>query len=106
MLDLYANVYSQPSGWILLGLILLIVWESVWKAIALWFSAKNQQKGWFIVLLIFNTIGLLPIIYLIWFKPKTEKENAPAQELEISEEPKKTHKKIIGVTKKPAKKKK
>lgn len=102
MLDLYANVYSQPSGWMIFGLILLMSWEMVWKGMALWFSAKNQQKGWFVVLFILNTLGLLPIIYLVWFRPKTEKEETPAQELEITEEPKKFSKKVI----KPAKKSK
>lgn len=101
MLDLYANVYAQPSGWMLLGLLIIVAWEAVWKGIALWFSAKNQQKGWFVVLFVLNTLGLLPIIYLIWFRPKAEQEEAPAQELEISEEPKKFSKKVI----KPAKKK-
>jgi hypothetical protein len=42
------------------------------KGFALWHSAKNEQKGWFIATLILNTMGLLPIIYLIWFKPDCE----------------------------------
>lgn len=106
MIDLYANVYSQPSGWMLFGLLALIAWEVAWKGMALWFSAKNQQKGWFVTLFILNTLGLLPIIYLIWFRPREEKEESPAQELEITEEPKKFSKKVIKPTKKLARKKK
>ncbi len=64
------TLYQQPA-WTAAGILLLAVWTLVWKGIALWFAGKNQQKAWFIVMLILNTAGLLPIIYLIWFKPKT-----------------------------------
>lgn len=43
---------------------LLIVWDLVWKGLALWRATKNHHKGWFICILIFNTAGILPIIYL------------------------------------------
>ncbi len=55
---------------ILLILIPLIIWDLVWKGIALWHAARNKQKGWFIFLLIINSIGILPIIYLAIFKNK------------------------------------
>jgi len=51
-------------------LILLVVWELIWKGIALWHSARSNKREWFIALLVLNTIGILPIIYLIWFKKK------------------------------------
>jgi len=36
---------------------------------ALWCSARNGQKGWFIALVIFHGIGfILGGIYLIWFR--------------------------------------
>lgn len=44
--------------------ILLIIWSSVWKGIALWNSARRGDKGWFVVLLFVNTIGILEICYL------------------------------------------
>ena len=49
-------------------LYILIAWTLIWKGIALWHSARNKQKGWFIVLLIVSTVGILEIIYLIFFK--------------------------------------
>jgi hypothetical protein len=61
------------TGWMLFGLIVLAVWEAIWKGFGLWYSAKNQQKEWFVCILIFNTLGLLPIIYLLWFKPEEKK---------------------------------
>ena len=44
--------------------VLFIVWTLVWKALALWHSARRGQKGWFIALLLINTVGILEIIYL------------------------------------------
>jgi methionyl-tRNA synthetase len=62
---------SAPFLWC--GLILLLLWHIVWKGLALWRSARNHQKGWFITLLIVNTLGLLEILYLCCFqKPKSK----------------------------------
>ena len=69
MLQIY-DLYQKPQLFII-GLILISVWMLIWKGFALWHSAKNKQKGWFIAILILNTLGLLPIIYLIWFLKKT-----------------------------------
>jgi len=51
-------------------LFLLIVWESVWKAIALWRAGGNHHLAWFICIFIFNTVGILPIIYIFGFSKK------------------------------------
>ena len=53
-------------------LYLLIAWSIIWKGIALWHSARNKQLVWYIVLLIINTVGILEIVYLIFFKKRTE----------------------------------
>jgi hypothetical protein len=44
----------------------------VWKGIALWRAGGNRQLAWFICLLIFNTLGILPIIYIFGFSKKKE----------------------------------
>lgn len=49
---------------------LLLVWAIAWKGIALWNSAKNSQRNWFIAILIVNTVGILEIIYLFRFAKK------------------------------------
>jgi len=49
-------------------LILLTIWDGVWKAIGMWKSARNNQLPWFICIAIFNTIGILPILYLSFFQ--------------------------------------
>lgn len=45
-------------------IMLLFIWDSVWKLIALWKSAQRKQLVWFICIAIFNTLGILPIVYL------------------------------------------
>ncbi|MDD3531198.1 MAG: DUF5652 family protein [Candidatus Pacebacteria bacterium] len=50
-------------------LILIALWTIVLKGFALWHAAHNEQKWWFIALLVVNTLGILEIIYLIWFRP-------------------------------------
>ena len=54
--------------WIFIGI--LSLWELVWKGFALWYSAKNKHKAWFIFILILNTAGILPIIYIFTHKRK------------------------------------
>lgn len=51
-------------------IIILSIWESVWKGIALWKTGRNNQLTWFVCILIFNTIGILPILYLLFFQKK------------------------------------
>lgn len=42
----------------------LVLWAIVWKGLALWKAAELEQKYWFIVMLVLNTVGLLEIFYL------------------------------------------
>ena len=45
-------------------IVLGAVWSSAWKGIALWRAARNNHLGWYIALLIVNTLGILEIIYI------------------------------------------
>lgn len=46
----------------------LLLWSLVWKGLALWHSARRGQLAWYIILLVVNTLGLLEIIYLAFFR--------------------------------------
>lgn len=48
--------------------VLVALWTLIFKGFALWYSARNYQRRWFIVLLVLNTFGILEIVYLIWFR--------------------------------------
>jgi len=52
-------------------IVLLVLWTIPWKGIALWKAANNKQKIWFIILILVNTLGLLEILYIVfWQKNK------------------------------------
>lgn len=48
-------------------IIVLVVWSVIWKGIALWKAGRNGHLAWYIVMLIFNTAGILEIIYIFAF---------------------------------------
>jgi len=48
-------------SWIL---IVLVLWTLPWKGIALWKAAQRKDLVWFIILLLFNTLGILEILYI------------------------------------------
>ena len=54
--------------WVIPILIILIFWEATWKVIAMWKAGRNNHLAWFICIAIFNTIGILPIIYILMNK--------------------------------------
>jgi len=58
------------SGIMLLVIPLVVVWEAAWKGVALWKAGRNASLVWFICLFIFNTVGILPIIYIFAFSRK------------------------------------
>jgi len=57
-------------------LIPLVIWTIAWKGWALWKSARAGNKGWFIVLLIVNTLGILDILYIYIFSKKKSHASA------------------------------
>ncbi|MCX6765842.1 MAG: DUF5652 family protein [Candidatus Moranbacteria bacterium] len=64
---------------------LAILWTFPWKGVALWKSARNGHKVWFVVLLILNTLAILEILYIFVFSKKkeeylkTESKDTPSQ---------------------------
>jgi len=65
----------NSSPWIVFLFTVILIWTIVWKGIALWKAARNNDKTWFILLLILNTVGILEIFYIyIFTKKPTEKK--------------------------------
>ena len=46
-------------------IIILMVADLILRGLALYKSAQKEQKFWFIALLIVNSVGILPLIYLL-----------------------------------------
>ncbi len=75
---------SHPlAGW---GFGLLAIWSLFWKGLALWKSARNDERYWFVALLVINTMGILEILYLFVFaktklvlvsEPKSSRKKSP-----------------------------
>lgn len=52
---------------------LLIIGLFILKGYALWVAARRDDRGWFVALLIINTVGILELVYLyfvadVWHK--------------------------------------
>ncbi|MDE2188346.1 MAG: hypothetical protein KGJ35_01300 [Patescibacteria group bacterium] len=72
---------SASQFWGLLGfgsiglivIILLALWlicTIMLKAYAMWHAAKRDEVWWFIALLLINTLGILELVYIIFFLKK------------------------------------
>ncbi len=67
-------------AWIILLwplIILFAIWDVVWKGIALWRAARNGNVIWFIFILIVNSLGILPIIYILAFSKRPQAPQPP-----------------------------
>jgi len=63
----YGHMYgAYPFG---MGIVFaaLLVCLIILKGYSLWSAAKRDEKWWFIALLIVNTLGILEIIYIVFF---------------------------------------
>lgn len=80
--------YLTANPWLIW---LILLWTLPWKGLALWKAARNEQKWWFIALLVLNTMAVLEIIYIFFFSKKkgvieNKEEKIEAQEQEKIEE--------------------
>ena len=60
--------YQDPVGSVFfVPLLILLAWNLVWKGLALWRAVNRCDTWWFVAFLVFNTLGILEIIYLFVF---------------------------------------
>jgi hypothetical protein len=64
------NHIFSSLPWLLPAIIIVGIWNAAWKLIAIWKAAKANHMAWFICIAIFNTIGILPIIYILIHREK------------------------------------
>jgi methionyl-tRNA synthetase len=50
-----------------------VVVDLVLRGMALWRSARKGDNVWFVILLVINTVGILPLIYLLFFSKPAKK---------------------------------
>jgi methionyl-tRNA synthetase len=64
-------------GWIIALVVVLGIWEAVWKAIALWRAGNDRNLLWFVLMFVLNTLGILEIIYIFGIsRPRRERATA------------------------------
>ncbi len=69
----YLHMFNYFEGNTLL-LLAALAWVLPWKGVALWKAARNEHKGWFVALLVINTMALLEALYIFYFSKRTKKE--------------------------------
>jgi len=65
---------ASVLGWFIPLIVLIAIWDTTWKLIGMWKAGRNNDLAWFICIAVFNTIGILPIIYILLRKknPKNQ----------------------------------
>ena len=71
----------RPATFLLIFLVLAI-WSLIWKGMALWKAARLGEQGWFIALLVINTLGILEILYLYVFSRKYPAKDTSAESVD------------------------
>lgn len=78
------------------SLAFLLAWDMTWKWIALYKSWRKWEIIRFICIFIFNTCGILPIIYLLIDSLKNDNIEVKKENHKISTETKQTKKALKG----------
>jgi predicted permease len=77
----FINVPNSTFTGVGIGLLAILgVWDLAWKAYGMWRAARNNQVWWFVAILIFNTIGILPILYIYVFSKKEPAQPTSTQQ--------------------------
>jgi hypothetical protein len=74
--DLIMNGFNWSTPMLVL-IFSISIWELVWKLLAMWKAAGRKSQIWFVALAVFNTLGILSILYYFvfseWKKNKKRK---------------------------------
>ena|SRR3990167_8455178 len=65
----YTPITPGLFGLVLPLIFIVALFTIVLKGYALWYAARSGQKYWFVALLVINTMGLLELAYLLFFRP-------------------------------------
>jgi len=60
---------------------LLAIADLALRGVALWRSAREGKNWWFVALLIVNSLGILPLIFLVFFANKNKDHQAGSQNI-------------------------
>lgn len=73
-------IYNNPPAfdsemfmWFMPLILLAALWELFWRGVGLYRAARRKHVGWFVLMLLVNSLGIIEIIYLfvvLKIKPK------------------------------------
>jgi hypothetical protein len=66
--------------WQVWAVVIAMLWELVWKGFALWRASRKGHTVWFVLMLVFDTVGILPITYLLVTNKSKKKHHKVALE--------------------------
>jgi predicted membrane protein len=89
----YLNMIATELGVSVWLLCALLVWTLTWKFLALWKSARKGSIVWFILLAVFITVGVLPILYIFVFSKLKMNSKPVAKKKSVKKKVKKKSKK-------------
>jgi len=64
--------------WLVPLIIVLCLWEGILKLLAMWKSARRNELVWFVLIAFINTVGILPLLYLLLTKKNKEESDVLA----------------------------
>ena len=66
--------YTLSTAWTTV-LIIAALWDLFWRGWGLWRAGRRNQPVWFVVMLVINSLGIIPIIYLLTHQQEHTNEN-------------------------------
>ncbi len=63
-------------------LIVILLWSIPWKIVALWKSARNNDKWWFGTFLFINLVAIPEILYIFYFNNKNVRKKSSPKKAE------------------------
>ncbi len=85
----YLSTLASGLGISLWLFVVIAIWSLIWKLLALWKSARKGSIVWFIVLALFNTVGILPILYYFVFSEMKCCKSTPVKKKTVKKKKKK-----------------
>ena len=74
-MDIFGGQFIEGISDEQLALLVLVqIWDLIWKSLALWRAARNKDVFWFVLLILINSAGLLPAFYLFYISKNPKRK--------------------------------
>lgn len=67
-----------------LVLLMVTIWDLAWRGVAMWRSARSGSIPWFVALLLINSAGILPIVYILFVEPRGTGRSQKASAVKVA----------------------